>query len=188
VGVILAILMAAAALAGEGLGRAGLELGLRLTARLAFVAFWPAYTAGALVVLFGRSLEPLKRRARTLGLTFAAVMAVHLGLVSGLCAIGSPPAIRTFIIFGPGALCVLLLALASLEPVSRAIGSRGWWILRNVAMNYIAFDFVVDFARPLNSAKGVMAYLPFLALALAGPALRLAAYFKVRRSSVRAAA
>jgi hypothetical protein len=181
----LAMLLAAAAIAGEGLGRPGLNLGLRLTARLAFLAFWPSYTAGALVVLFGRSLEPLKLRARGLGLAFVTVLVVHLGLVIGRCAIGAPPSARQFILFGPAAVCALLLAAASLKSVSRVIGWRGWWLLRNLAMNYIAFVFMVDFARraPLYSARGVFEYAPFAMLAFAGPALRGAAYFKRRSRS-----
>jgi hypothetical protein len=189
-GLSLALLLTAAALAGEGAGRVGLEVGLRLTARLAFLAFWPCYAAGALVVVFGPGFAPLKRRARALGLTFAAVLAVHLGLVVALCAIGAAPAARVFIVFGPGAVSALFLAAASLEAVSRAIGARGWWILRNLAMNYIAFDFVVDFVRrePLTSARGLVQYLPFAVFAAAGPALRLAAFVKQRRSGTRSPA
>lgn len=184
VGLSLALLMSAAAIAGKGLDRAGLELGLRLTARLAFLAFWPCYTAGALAVLFGPSFEPLKGRARALGLAFAVVMAVHFGLILALCAIGAPPPLRTVIVFGPGAICALILAAASFEPVSRTVGPRGWWLLRNVALNYIALDFLIDFTRRegFASIKGLVAYLPFAVLAVAAPALRLAAFIKRRRA------
>lgn len=181
-GVILALVLTAAALAGQGLGRHGIELGLRLTARLAFLPFWPAYAAGALVTLFGRRFAPLKRRARELGLAFAAVLAVHLGLVSALCAIGAAPSAHVFLIFGPGAACALLLAIASIEPVGHAIGPAGWWVLRNLAMNYLAFDFAVDFVRrqpPTSLAQAAM-YLPFAAFAVLGPVLRLAAWLKLR--------
>jgi hypothetical protein len=181
-GLVLALLLTAAALVGQGLGRPGIELGLRLTARLAFLPFWAAYAGGALVVLFGQRFAPVKRRARELGLAFAAVLAVHLGLVSALCAIGAAPSARVFLIFGPGAACALLLAVASLEPVGRAIGPAGWWVLRNLAMNYLAFDFAVDFIRrqPPTSAMQALMYLPFAALAVLGPALRLAAWIKLR--------
>jgi|WetSurMetagenome_2_1015567.scaffolds.fasta_scaffold173597_1 hypothetical protein len=181
----LALLATAAAIAGKGLDREGIELGLRLTARLAFLAFWPCYAAGALVVLFGRGFEPLKRRARALGLTFAAVMAVHLGLVLALSAIGAPPAAGTIIVFAPGAVCAVLLAAASLDPVSRTIGPHGWWLLRNVAMNYIMLDFLLDFVRreAFASTRTLVAYLPFAALAAAGPILRLAAFIRPRRAA-----
>jgi hypothetical protein len=180
-----ALTLAAAAVADKGFDRAGLELGLRLTARVAFLAFWPAYSASALVKLFGGRLEPLRRRARALGLTFAAVMAVHLGLVVGICAIRAPPPARVFIIFGPGVAFILALAGASVRSISQAISPQGWWILRNVGMNYLAFDFLVDFtdSEPLSSAMGLVEYVPFAALAAAGPALRLAAYLKQRRWS-----
>jgi len=182
----LAMLLTAVAFAGQGLGRHGVELGLRLTARLAFLPFWPAYAAGALVTLFGSRFASVKRRARELGLAFAAVMAVHLGLVSALCAIGAAPSARVFLIFGPGAACALLLAVASIESVGQTIGPAGWWILRNVAMNYLAFDFAVDFVRrqPPTSAMQALMYLPFAAFAVLGPVLRLAAWVKLR---VRAA-
>lgn len=178
----LALLLTAAAIVGQGLDRPGIELGLRLTARLAFLPFWAAYAGGALVVLFGQGFAPVKRRARELGLAFAAVLAVHLGLVSALCAIGATPSAHVFLIFGPGVACALLLAIASIEPVGRAIGPAGWWGLRNLAMNYLAFDFAVDFVRrqPPTSALQALMYLPFAAFAVLGPALRLAAWIKLR--------
>jgi len=181
-GVALALVFVIAAIAKDGAGATGLRLGLRLTARLAFLAFWPSYSAGALVVLFGSGYAPLKTRARALGLTFVAVLVVHLSLVAALCGIGEPPAARVFIIFGPGAVCAMLMASASVRSVSEAIGAPGWWLLRNVGMNYIAFDFLVDFLRrdDLTSVRRLVEYVPFAALAVAGPALRLAAYLKRR--------
>lgn len=178
----LAVILAATAAVGLGVGRAGIELGLRLTARLAFLLFWPSYAAGALVVLFGPRFLPVKRRAKELGLAFAAVLAVHLGLVCALCAIGSSPASQVFIIFGPGAGCAALLAIASIDTVGRAIGAAGWWFLRNVAMNFLVFDFAVDFVgrRHLDSVTHQLEYLPFAAFTVLAPALRLLAWLKVR--------
>lgn len=180
-GFALALLLTAATLVGEGLGRAGIELGLRLTARLAFLPFWPCYTGGALVVLLGQRFAPVKRRARELGLAFAAVLTVHLGLVAALCAIGAPPSAHVFLVFGPGAVCALLLTIASIDAVGRAIGPAGWWVLRNLAMNYLAFDFALDFVRrqPPTSVVQAVMYLPFAAFAVLGPALRLAAWTKL---------
>lgn len=183
-GFALAIILAGTAIGGLGLGRAGIGLGLRLTARLAFLFFWPSYVGGALVVLFGARFLPIKRHAKDLGLAFAAVLAVHLGLVSALCAIGAPPALRVFIIFGPGAACALLLATASIDAVGRAIGAGGWWFLRNVAMNYLVFNFAVDFVgrRHLNSVTHTLEYLPFAVLTALAPGLRLLAWLKLRKS------
>jgi hypothetical protein len=178
----LALLLTAAGLAGQGLSRSGVDLGLKLTARLAFVPFWLCYTAGSLVILFGPAFAPLRQRARELGLTFAAVLAVHLGLVAARSAIGAPPGVQTFLIFGPGAACAAVLALASIGRVGRAIGPAGWWGLRNVAMNYLLFDFAVDFVRRQapHSLSGAIAYLPFAGLVLVAPVLRIAAWAKLR--------
>jgi hypothetical protein len=178
-----AALLTTTALAGGGLGRDGLVQALRVTARLAFAPFWPCYTAGALVVLFGPRFLAVKRRARALGLAFASVMTVHLGLVTALCAIGAPPSEHLFVVFTPGAACVALLATASIPRVGRAIGPGAWWALRNLAMNYVLYDFAIDFTRrePLTSPKGLVEYLPFALLTAAAPALRAAAWLKARR-------
>jgi hypothetical protein len=181
-GFVLALLLTAVAILGQGLGRAGLGLGLRLTARLAFPPFWLCYTAGSLVVLFGPAFTPVKRHARELGLTFASILAVHLGLVAAVSAIGAAPAARVFMRFGPGAACAGLLAIASNDKVGRAIGPAGWWMLRNLAMNYLLFDFAVDFvhrAAPRSLIEAV-AYLPFAGLTILAPGLRMAAWTKRR--------
>jgi hypothetical protein len=185
IGAALALLLTFVALNSLGFGRSGIEFGLKLTARLAFAAFWLCYVAGSLIVLFGPRFAPVKRHARVLGLAFAAVLAVHLGLVTALCAIGAPPAARVFLTFGPGALFALLLATASIDRVGRAIGPAGWWWLRNVGMNFILFDFAVDFWRrePLTRTYGLVHYLPFAVLTAVAPVLRMAAWLKTRTAA-----
>jgi hypothetical protein len=177
-----ALALAAAALVVIGPGERGTAASLRLTARLAFLFFWPSYAGGALVALWGDAFAPLKRRARALGLAFAAVLAVHLSLVAWKCWIGAPPPVLTFVIFSPAAASTGLLALASIERLGRAIGARGWWILRNVGLNYVAFAFAYDFLRPSGGTAIVrlIEYAPFAALAVLGPLIRLAAWLKVR--------
>jgi hypothetical protein len=164
-----------------GVGKTGTGTALRLTARLAFLLFWPSYVGGALVTLLGPTFRLIKRRARELGLAFAAVLAVHLGLVGWLCWIGSAPPARIFVIFGVGVLWACLLALFSIERLGRLGGSMGWWILRNIGMNYIAFAFALDFLTPLHkgTAGHLAAYLPFAVLAVLGPPLRVIAALKL---------
>ncbi|MDB5448010.1 MAG: hypothetical protein JWQ97_3327 [Phenylobacterium sp.] len=178
----LAVVLAAVAAIRLGLGKDGIEAALRLTARLAFLLFWPSYAAGALVILFGPAFAPLKRRGRDFGLAFAAVLAVHLGLVAALCWIGAAPSARIFLIFGPGAVAAALLALCSIARVGGAIGAAGWWALKNLAMNYLLFDFAVDFlrAQPAPAILHRPDYLPFAVLTVAAPALRLLAWLKLR--------
>lgn len=176
-----ATVLAVGVVAHLGVGKVGTDTALHLTARLAFLLFWPSYVGGALVALFGATFQPVKRRGRELGLAFACVLAVHLGLVGWLCWIGSAPPVKIFAIFGMGVLWTYLLALFSVERLGRVIGSMGWWILRNVGMNYIAFAFALDFLTPLHkgTARHLAEYLPFAVLAVLGPALRLIAALKL---------
>jgi hypothetical protein len=120
----------------------------------------------------------LRQRGRSLGLAFAAVIAVHLSLVAWLCWIGGAPPLATFIIFGAAAVWVSALAVASIKQVSRAVGPAGWWLLRNVGMNYIALAFASDFLRPQHpiTAVKVAEYVPFAALSVLGPLLRVLAW------------
>jgi hypothetical protein len=172
--------LAAVLMARFGVDRAGAELGLRMTARLAFLFFWPSYAGGALVSVFGAVFEPVRRRSRALGLSFASVLAVHLALVGWISWIGATPSTRTFAIFGVGAVWAGLLALFSIPGLANRIGQPGWWVLSNVGMNYLLFDFAFDFFKPptLNSHLLQLEYLPFQALVSLGAGLRLIAWLK----------
>ena len=158
---------------------------LEMTARFAFLLFWPAYVGGALASLFGDAFLPLKSYARELGLSFAAALAVHLGLVATLCLAGRPPPLRTFVIFGAAAGCTYLLALLSVRRVREAVPANVWPPIRFVAMNYILVAFILDFKHQPHNLSDVVKYLPFLALATCAPILRLAAWAK---TSLRAPA
>jgi len=154
-------------------------LGLAVTARFAFLLFWPAYVGGALTSLFGDAFLPLKSHARELGLSFAAAIAVHLGLVATICLAGHPPPLETFVIFGAAAGCTYLLALLSVRRVREALPANAWPPIRFVAMNYILFAFILDFSSfQTYGLIDVVKYLPFLALAICAPILRLVAWAK----------
>ncbi|HLY79668.1 MAG TPA: hypothetical protein VKQ70_09860, partial [Caulobacteraceae bacterium] len=90
-----ALAFAAATLAKAGDGRDGIGLALRVTARLGFLLFWPSYIAAAMATLFGERWRALTRHARVLGMSFAAVLTVHLTLVAWICWIGAPPPLQT---------------------------------------------------------------------------------------------
>lgn len=155
----------------------GVNLALPATARLAFLIFWPAYTGAALTSLFGDVFSPLRARARDLGLAFAAALLVHLALVVCLCVIGPAPGLGTFVIFGVAAGFTYLLALLSIRRVRQALPQTIWPPIRFVAMNYIAMAFLKDFARlPSHNLLSELRYLPFAALAIIGPILKLTAW------------
>jgi hypothetical protein len=170
--------LAALTLAALGPGEHGTTAALRVTARFSFLLFWLAYAAAAMTALFGRTFEPLKRRGREFGLAFASAHLVHLGLVAWLTYIRDAPSRGVFLFFGVAALWTYLLALFSLPRLQKALGSKGWWFLRVVGLNYIAFAFAKDFlAYPqFGSFKYLVGYLPFAALSVVGPSLCLAAF------------
>jgi hypothetical protein len=179
---IVSALCAAAGLTGcvlmlLGAGEQGTHVALKATARLSFLLFWPAYAGGALTALFGTTFQPLKSRARELGLAFASAHLVHLGLVTWLSYIGAAPPLNSFVFFGVAAFWTYLLALLSIGRLQHLVGAKAWPVLRTVGLNYIAFAFAVDFLRypPHVSAEYLIGYLPFSMFSVGGPMLRLAA-------------
>jgi hypothetical protein len=172
---VLAFCVAAVSLAVWGTGEKGIIAALRMTARLSFLLFWPAYVGSPLAALLGPRFLPIKRRGRDLGLAFAAAQLVHAGLVAWLCVIGAAPGAATFVIFGIALAFVYLLALFSVDRIRQAVGPSTWWVLRVVGMNYIAFAFTLDFWRghPLTQVGDLILYGPFLALSVAGILLNI---------------
>lgn len=169
-GFLAALCVAAAVLALAGTDERGTIAALRATARVSFLLFWPAYAGAGAATLVGPRLGWMKRYGRELGLSFAAAHLVHIGLIAWLCRIGKAPSTEVFIVFGIGLLYVYLLALLSLDNIRRRLGRTSWWIIRTIAMNYIAFVFALDFFNvtlPLTP-RALLDYGPFALLSIAG--------------------
>jgi hypothetical protein len=167
-----------------------LSAALRATARWSFMLFWLAYVGGALVTLFGARFEPLARRARDFGLSFASAHLVHLALVARLIHVEGGYPLSPFILFAIAVFWIYLLAFLSIGPIATILGRRTTRILRTIGVEYIAFAFLLDFAKnPFHQGLFYLAsYLPFLTLAIVGPLLRLAAAVKRINGSRRSAA
>ena len=161
----------------EGAGENGTVAALRATGRLSFLLFFLAYVGGAMATLFGPTFQPLRRRGREFGLSFASAHLVHLALVAWLCWIGNTPATPVFVLFGIAVFWTYAIALFSVGDPRRLLGAKGWWLLRAIGLNYIAYAFAVDFTNnPFSGgAKHLIEYVPFAILAVVGPALWLAA-------------
>ena len=162
------------------------DTALRATARWSFLLFWLASAGGALATLFGSRFQALAHRARDFGLAFASAHLAHLGVVAWLYVSGNPPTRSTLIFFGIAAIWTYVLAILSIKRLSVRLNPRVWRTVRTLGVEYIGLAFLTDFAKlPFpGGALGVANYLPFLALAIAGPILRLAALVK-RLSQVR---
>lgn len=172
--------LAAVVLAAFGTEERGTDVALQVTARFSFLLFWSAYAAGAMTALFGPAFEPFKRRAREFGLAFASAHLVHLALVAWLTYIGHVPARGVFVFFGVAVLWTYLLALFSIRRLQQALGSKGWWFLRVIGLNYIAYAFASDFLKypEFGSVKFLIGYTPFAILSVLGPLLCLAAFIR----------
>lgn len=155
-------------------------MALQVTARFSFLLFWSAYAAGAMTALFGPAFEPFKRRAREFGLAFASAHLVHLALVAWLTYIGHVPARGVFVFFGVAVLWTYLLAMFSIRRLQQALGYNGWWFLRVIGLNYIAYAFASDFLKypEFGSVKFLIGYTPFAILSVLGPLLCLAAFIR----------
>ena len=166
------------ALAAAGTGPGGVVFALRLTARVSFLFFWPAYVGGAVAELLGPPFDVLSRRAREFGLAFAAAQTVHLGLVVWIALISANQTLVQAVMpfFAIGIVWTYLLAFSSLERVRGALSPELLRALRTIGVEYIALVFFVDFiVAPSHPLRQPLQYVPFWILLLAGPCLRLAA-------------
>jgi hypothetical protein len=174
---LLSLLLAVGALAAFGADEPGTVLGLKLTARWAYLLFWPAYAGGALVVVLGPRLQPVAQRARELGLAFAAAMLPHTALVVWIFHISSTPPMSSAkaAYFMVALALAYLLALLSVRRVAVKLPAPAVRTIRLLGVEYIALAFLRDFlAVPPHATRlQRLAYLPFVALAVAAGLLRL---------------
>lgn len=152
--------------------------GLRVTARIAFLFFMLAYLARPLRDLTGGGTWLLRHR-RYLGLAMAVAHSVHFAyIVLYFRAIGEVPDVLTAV-FGGGAFVVMwLMTLTSNDVSVRTLGAT-WKRLHRSGMHYLWFIF---FYTWLGVALVEPWYWSFVAVAIAGLALRVASYVKRRRA------
>jgi hypothetical protein len=192
VGFGVALSLATMVLAISGTDPNSLRLALRVTARWSFLLFWLAYAGSAMGALFGPALAPLAWRGREFGLAYASAQLVHVGLVIRLFQITSrvPLSGKPLVLFTIAIIWTYLLAVFSVGGFSKVLGSKGWYTLRTVGMNFILFAFAADFVHVAISRNayygfGVfLAYAPFAAMSVAAPMLVLAEA-ALRRMGIR---
>ena len=182
-----ALAVAVGAMVIKGIGPSGVGVGLRLTARLSFFFFWPAYVSGAVTTLFGPALDIMARRAREFGLAYASAQLVHVGLVIRLAWISPPQPLLDAVMpfFAIGIVWTSLLTISSMDRVHNMCSPYFLRVLRTIGLEYIALTFFTDFVvlahQPLRDPilNGIL-YVPFWGMLVVGPLLRLAA--TVRRA------
>lgn len=185
---LVSLVIAAGTLAHFGAGTKGTVTALQVTARWSYGFFWLAYTGGPLATLFGSRFQPLARRGRALGLSFASAHLTHASLVAWLYHISPTPPIPTSsaIFFGTALGFTYLIALLSIPTLAAALPRWLWRAIVIVGMELIALAFLKDFLRdPLgHGISRLVAYLPFTALAIAAALLRIAAYWTKLRGGI----
>lgn len=182
----IALALAIAVLAVLGANTTGIASALRLTARWSFLLFFLAYVGGAAFSLFGPTFAFLAQRQRQFGLSFAAAHLVHIGLALWLYGISAqqPLSDLATLKFSVGAICIYTLALYSVDTIRRLIRPGLWRVIRVIALEYIAYLFLVDFTWPLRvKFQFPIAYVPFAIMIMSGIGLRITAWILTRNRS-----
>jgi hypothetical protein len=167
-----------AVLALAGTDKKGIILALRLTARLSFLLFWPAYVGSAIVSRFGPRFAAFARHGREFGLAYSSAQLVHFGLVVWSIKISHRPTVEGVMpFFAIGIVWTYVLALFSVDRIRGTLGPDLWRILSTIGLEYIALVFFADFVLiPSREEIGnPIAYLPFSILIIIGFILRLTA-------------
>jgi hypothetical protein len=177
--VALAIVLIVRTVAAPGARVSG---ALQATARWSFILFWCGYTGNALAVVFGPRFQAIAHRGRDFALSYASAHVAHMGLVAWILLTSADAQIgrSELMVFGVAVFWTYLLAALSIKRLAAKLDPKILRTVRTIGMEYIALAFLVGFAR--NPFQGgivnVVIYLPFIALAIAGPLLRIAAAIK----------
>ena len=177
---------------GADAGREGTRLALRTTARLSFVYFMIAFVASPLARLRpGPATRWLVRRRRGFGVAFGASMTIHVGCILRLYVLYAPerPPMVTdadFLVGVPGLVLVALMTVTSLVAVRRRMKPVHWHRLHRTGLYVvwsIFFLCLVDSVGRKETDHPIAAYWAFIAVLLAGMALRVAAARRVATST-----
>lgn len=170
-----------ASLAAYPAANVGWQHAARYTARLAFLFFVPVFYARAWHQLrpSAASRWALRNR-RYLGLAFATAHFVHLFALTRFNVVTDQvPNVVTLIGGGGAYVFIAAMAATSNDWSVRTLGARNWKRLHTVGIFWIWFVFTQSYGGRV--AAGDLYFVPFLALALGGLALRL--YVRFRRRS-----
>jgi methionine sulfoxide reductase heme-binding subunit len=168
-----------ASLAAFPAGSDGWQHAARYTARLAFLFFVPVFYARAWHQLSPSAASRWAvRNRRYLGLAFATAHFVHLfALVRFNVTTDQVPDVVTLIGGGGAYVFITAMVATSNDWSVRTLGARNWKRLHAVGIFWIWGVFTFSYFGRV--AEGQLFFVPFLAVALAGLALRL--YVRFRR-------
>lgn len=165
-----------------------LRAALTLTARLAFMIYLLVFVARPLRQLVRNDFSKyLLKERRSLGIAFAAVFSVHLGLIAFRFNTipGLEYPLSSALIGGSAyALCYLML-VTSFDGPARAIGPNNWRRLHRTGLYFIGaiflFTLLPDPGQPIVTAGRLW----FVVLTAGALTIRLTAFFAVRSGTRR---
>ena len=155
---------------------------LRLTARLAFAAFFFVFVARPLFqVLPSPATRKLLAGRRQLGLAVGALMALHLGLIAWRFGTSSDLNLDASAIFGAVSYSFMaLMVLTSFDRAAKFIGPRTWRRLHGVGIWLIAIPFVSTLLPETRGQLLEPGYIGFTLLIAVAAMIRLTAFFAQR--------
>jgi methionine sulfoxide reductase heme-binding subunit len=150
----------------------------RYTARLSFLVFLPVFLARPLHQLSpSAATRWAVRNRRYLGLAFATAHFVHLFALTRFNVVTDQVPDTVTLIGGGGAYVFLTaMTLTSNAAAVRTLGPRNWKRLHTVGIFWLWGVFTFSYFGRV--AEGMLFFIPFLAAALAGLALRLYVRFQ----------
>jgi sulfoxide reductase heme-binding subunit YedZ len=162
----------------------GIELALRVTARVSFVWFLLAFVAAPLQQLRPGAVSAwLMRHRRSCGVVFGLSMSMHIALILRMFVLFAPErppmvTLADYFIGIPGLVMVGLMTATSFDALKRALSPRRWKQLHRSGLFVvwtIFFLCLVDSVGRKETHHPVLEYHVFIAVLIAAMALRLEA-------------
>lgn len=171
-------------LRASGVNDGNLVLLLKLTARLSFMIYLVIFIARPLRQLITSNLTRwLVRERRSLGIAFASMHTVHLGLIAmrfSELPLFERPLIGT--IFGATAYTLMyLMLLTSFDAPARAIGPKNWKRLHKTGLYFIGFVFIATLLPEPGQPVYTLERAWLVILTGSAAVIRLTAWFAARK-------
>jgi DMSO/TMAO reductase YedYZ heme-binding membrane subunit len=176
-------------LAPDAMDESNLGLALRVTARLAFVIYIIVFVTRPLRQIVPMPLTlALFRNRRYIGISFAAVMTMHLALISWLLLYVVDEG-RSLTSLTPGIVTYMLITLmlvTSFDAPARALGSKYWRRLHKTGLYWIGAIFAATLVPDVIDYPTDPVYLTIGALMILAVMIRVTAFVKRKDQSTAA--
>ena len=175
--------------APDAMNESKLGLALRVSARLAFLIYLLVFVTRPLQQILPTALsKALFRNRRYIGISFAAVMTMHLALIGWLLLFVVDEG-RSLASMTPGIITytlVFLMLLTSFDAPARALGAKNWRRLHKAGLYWIGAIFSVALVPDVIDYPSDPVYLTIGVLMVLAVAIRVAAFVKHRNHKTEA--